>query len=239
MQVDKRSRYFLSHLVGSVIVACILLAVIFLIWYPTPLAQAVGINHIIFMLIIIDITIGPVLSFLIYKEGKKSLVFDLSVILILQISALFYGVYNIAQGRPAWIVYYKNSYELIRHADVIIESNLKKSSPWFGPKYVGIKLSSDPKKFSQELSLELSGFSLAQYPERYIPIENVKDDMKKYALPVQKLSKYNDPSMVSHILSHNPKAQYFFPMKASFEDITVLVDDTYQVIKIVNLRPWE
>lgn len=44
--------------------------------------------------------------------------------------------------------------------------------------------------------------------------------------------------MVSYILSHNPQAQYFFPMKASFEDMIVLVDDSYQLIKIVNLRPW-
>lgn len=133
------------------------------------------------MLIVIDITIGPVLSLLIYKEGKESLVFDLSVIVILQVLALFYGVYNIAQGRPAWIVYYKNSYELIRHSDVIVESNLSKSSSWLGPKYARVKLSSDPKKFSQKLSLELSGFSLA-----YIPIDNIKDDMKKYVLPIKK-----------------------------------------------------
>lgn len=236
MQLGKRYRYFLSHLIFSIFIACMVLALIFWVWYPEPLAKAVGVNQILFMLISIDIVIGPILSFVVYKEGKKTLVFDLSMIIILQLSALGYGLYNIAQGRPAWIVYYKDSYELIRHTDLI--SDARHISPWFGPKYVGVKLSSDPKIFSEELSLELAGYSLAQYPEKYIKVDLVKDDMKKYAQSMYLLNQYNDTSKVQDILKNYPNVKYFFPMKASFKDMTVLVDQNYNVIKIVDLRPW-
>ena len=57
------------------------------------------------MLLAIDVILGPLLGLLVYKEGKKSLKFDLSVIILIQIAALCYGVFSIEQGRPAWLVY--------------------------------------------------------------------------------------------------------------------------------------
>ena len=239
MQMSQRIKYFLSHLMSSIFIACLVLCLIFFIWYPAPLAQAVGVNHIIFMLIGIDIIIGPILSLIVYKQGKKTLIFDLTVIILLQVSALTYGVYNIAQGRPAWIVYYKNSYELIRHSDVVVEPNTKVKSPWFGPEYAAVKLSRDPVKYDEELSIELSGYSLAQFPERYIDSKDTLGDMRKYGRPLSELQQFNSVQQVKPILLRYPKAAYFFPLKAVAEDMTVLVDQNYHVIQIVNLRPWQ
>lgn len=238
MQLGKRSRYFLSHLFCSIFIACMVLALIFCVWYPTPLAKAVGVSHILFMLIGIDLVIGPILSFIVYKEGKKTLVFDLSVIIVLQLCALGYGLYNIAQGRPAWLVYYKNSYELIRHSDVVAPAGQAVSSPWLGPQYTAVKLSQDPQKYDEELTLELKGYSLAQFQERHIAWSKAKDDMQKYAIPVQQLTQFNDSALVQAQLQKYPQASYFFPLKALEQDMTVLIDKEYKIIKIVDLRPW-
>jgi len=58
---------------------------LFFIWYPQPLAKAVGVIHIFIMLIVIDVILGPSLSFFVYKEAKKTLKFDLAVIILIQI----------------------------------------------------------------------------------------------------------------------------------------------------------
>jgi hypothetical protein len=36
----------------------------------------------------VDVIIGPVLSFMVYKEGKKTLKMDLSIVILLQALAL-------------------------------------------------------------------------------------------------------------------------------------------------------
>ena len=46
----------------------------------------------------IDVILGPLLTLLVYKQGKKTLLFDLTVIVLLQISALGYGLWTISQG---------------------------------------------------------------------------------------------------------------------------------------------
>ena len=43
---------------------------------------------------------------------------------------------------------------------------------------------------------------------------------------------------VENILAKYPQATAFLPMKASAVDMTVLIDQKANVVKIVNLRPW-
>ena len=70
------------------------------------------------MMLAIDIVLGPFFTWLVYKEGKKTLVFDLVVIILIQIAALGYGIYNIAQGRPVWIVYSVDRFDLVRNNEL-------------------------------------------------------------------------------------------------------------------------
>jgi hypothetical protein len=100
-----RIKFFLVHIITSVIIAFLLTLLVFFIWYPSPFATAVGVTHIFLMLLVIDVILGPLLGLLVYKEGKKTLKFDLSVIILIQIAALCYGVFSIEQGRPAWLVF--------------------------------------------------------------------------------------------------------------------------------------
>ena len=47
------------------------------------------------MLLAIDVILGPVLGFIVFKEGKKTLKMDLAIIIVLQLSALSYGLFSI------------------------------------------------------------------------------------------------------------------------------------------------
>ena len=78
--MSKRLKFFLSHLFISFLIALLVIGLVFFVWYPSPLAIAVGVMHIFLMLLAIDVIVGPVLGLLVYKKGKKTLKFDLSVI---------------------------------------------------------------------------------------------------------------------------------------------------------------
>lgn len=242
--MSKRLKFFFSHLTISFLIALLVLGLVFFIWYPSSLATAVGVTKIFLMMLTIDVIVGPVLGLLVYKEGKKSLKFDLTVIILLQLSALCYGIYSIEQGRPAWLVYYADRFELVRKNE-IIQDNIAKALPqyqqssWFEPQYVTVEFSKDVNQRNGDMFTEvLGGISIAQRPERYIELNRAKKQMQQRAQKLELLQQYNNKTDVEKILAKYPQATAFLPMKASAVDMTVLIDQNANVVKIVDLRPW-
>jgi hypothetical protein len=65
------------------------------------------------ILVGVDVTIGPLLTLIIFDTRKKSLRFDLSVIAFLQIVALAYGVYIMFEARPVYTAFVKDRFEVV------------------------------------------------------------------------------------------------------------------------------
>ena len=91
---------FLTHLVISLIVVTLVFIVIRFQLYPDFYFAIQGISEIILILFAVDVVLGPLLTLIVFKKGKKSLKFDLSIIALCQIAALTYGSYIIYQERP-------------------------------------------------------------------------------------------------------------------------------------------
>lgn len=241
--MSKRFYFFLNHLVISLVFALLITSVVFLVWYPSPLAKAVGVTHIFLILVIIDVVIGPALGLLVYKEGKKSLKMDLSIIVIIQITALCYGIYSIAQGRPAWVVYNIDRFELIKNNEIIQGSSLhalpKYQKPsWLKPQFVATNPLKDIETRNNDLfTAVMQGVSTAQKPNRYVDIKKIEPLMQKYAQNLKLLNYYNNEKDVESYLYKYPQANGWLPLKASAVDMVVLMDKG-EVVKIVDLRPW-
>lgn len=244
--ISNRLKFFLSHLSISLLIALLVIGLVFFVWYPAPLAKAVGVTQIFLMLIVIDVILGPILGFLVYKEGKKTLKFDLAVIILIQLSALCYGIYSIAQGRPVWLVYNVDRFELVR-SNELIKENIQQAQVQYQqlsllkPQYVAVQFAKDPKQRSEDLFTEISsGISLAQRPERYVPLVQVKQLMQQRAQSLNMLEQFNDKAEVKKELAKYPQADAWVPLKANALDMVVLLNkDTVEVIKIVDLRPWK
>lgn len=243
--MTNRFKFFFSHLAISLLIALLVVGLVFFIWYPLPLATAVGVTQVFLMMLAIDVIVGPFLGFLVYKQGKKSLKFDLGVIIGLQIVALCYGIYSIEQGRPVWIAYNVDRFELIRKNEIVTD-HIDQALPQyqhtpFKPQYVAVQFSTDAKTRNDDLFAEVLGrISLAQKPERYVDFAQVKPKIKQRAQPLVLLRKFNTPSLVKLTLAQYPEANAFVPLKANAVDMTVLINkDTGEVVKIVNLRPWK
>lgn len=243
--MSKRLNFFIKHLIVSLLLAILLLGLVFLFWYPAPLAKAVGVTSIILMLFAIDIVIGPLLGLLVYKEHKKSLKFDLAIIILVQISALLYGVFTLEQGRPAWIVYNVDRFELVRKNEILEEHIDKAKSkfnhvPLLKPQYAMIENQKDPQKRQADLFTEvLGGVSLSQMPDRYIEFDQNILLKGNYIKNLDSLYNYNEKSTVDKIFNSTPTASGYVPLKANQTDMTVLLDKHGQPLKIVDLRPWK
>ena len=244
--MSKRLKFFFSHLSISFLIALLVIGLVFFVWYPAPLAKAVGVTNIFLMMLAIDVIVGPILGWLVYQEGKKTLKFDLSVIILIQIAALCYGVFSIEQGRPAWLVYNVDRFELVRKNE-LVDTNIQQAQPrfqkpsWFNPQYVATEFAKDIQQRNDEMFAEvLGGISIAQRPERYVELTQVTTQIQQRALPLVELQQYNPKTDVEKTLAEYPKANAWLPLKANAVDMVVLVNkESASIIKVVDLRPWQ
>ncbi|WP_180116017.1 TfpX/TfpZ family type IV pilin accessory protein [Acinetobacter sp. YH12140] len=234
MKLSKRIRYFFVHLACSLLVGVALLTLVFLVWYPAPLASAEGVTTIFLMLLVIDVILGPLLSLLVYKEGKKNLKMDLSIIVLIQVVAMGYGIYAIAQSRPAWIVQAGWLFEIVP-ANVVDTKDQKQADPayqhnsWLQPKWVAVDDAKNPNNL----------FAAPQLmPTTYNDLSYADQRLKQHAQTLASLQQFNTETDIQNVLKDYPTAKYWMPLRATGVGLTVLLDSEYKVIQAVDLRPW-
>lgn len=243
--MSNRLKFFVIHLITSAVLILIFVVFFIYTWYPFPLLKAVGASHLMFLVLLVDLCLGPFLTWVVFNEKKKSLKFDLTIIILIQFFALIYGVYTFEKGRPVWIVFHGDRFELIKKNDVIINNTqLIKSQysnvGWWKPEYVAVKPSSDFIQQQKDIFFEvLGGNSLAQMPERYQPLANMQYELKRHSETLDLLTQFNPKHNVENILEKYPYANAWLPLKASAVDMVVLINkEKAEVVKIVDLRPW-
>jgi len=111
-------RAFLIHLSLSATIVAIVCALIFFAWYPYPYFDIVGAGSVLQILIGVDLIVGPVLTLILYKANKPGLIFDLSFIAIVQLTALIYGTTVIYQERPYFVVFAVDRFEVLAYSDI-------------------------------------------------------------------------------------------------------------------------
>jgi len=86
------------------------LAFVFLVWYPHPFFILEGLVQIVWVLVGVDIVLGPTLTLVVFKTGKPGLKRDLSIIAAIQIFGFIYGAHTFYVERPAFAVIYDFDY---------------------------------------------------------------------------------------------------------------------------------
>tara|TARA_R110002020_G_scaffold315972_1_gene531030 strand:+ start:1366 stop:2154 length:789 start_codon:yes stop_codon:yes gene_type:complete len=231
------------HLSVSLLIVGALALLVFKVWYPTPLATATGVFVIFAMVFVVDLLIGPLLTLVVYKKNKKSLVFDLTVIALIQIAALSYGIYSLSQARPVWLAFYNNRFEIVRLND-IEDIYLESASPKYihfsltGPKWVAAK----PRGTFQEIEdLKFGnklGAKIAHQPALYYPIEQAYSEIVVKAYKLSALEAANNKTDIDKYISQNLKAAGWLPLWGQYQHMVVLIDKSGIPLGIVDLRPW-
>ena len=137
------------HLLISAIVIGSFLLIVYFIWYPYPFYITEGLSHITIILLGVDLVLGPLMTLILYRKGKKYWLFDLSIVLILQLSAFAYGAVTIAEGRPVYIVFATDVFKTVP-SSMIDRSTLKDKSLDYSlfsrPIYIYATVPNDPKE---------------------------------------------------------------------------------------------
>lgn len=232
---------FIIHLAISLLMVLASYLFIHLLWYPAPLFKATDTGKIFVMILLVDLILGPLLTFVVYKKHKKTLRMDLTIIVLIQLSALAYGLYSVYQARPVWIAYVADRFELVRANDILEVDEPTYYLPKLGPEYINVDLTrlNASEKLDSILDETTYNISPAQRPKFYNSFDSAKPLIIKNSQDIILLNNYNNSADVENTVQKYPQADSFLPLKANAVDMTVLIDSsTGKVVKIVDLRPW-
>ncbi|MCL2297513.1 MAG: hypothetical protein FWC38_07215 [Proteobacteria bacterium] len=198
MTADKRlSRWQAAaiHLSISCAIALLVLVFIRFVFYPDFYFRLSGGLKLFFLIVGVDVVVGPLLTLAVYKHGKKGLKFDLSVIAALQVMALAYGLHTMWIARPVYTVFAIDHFAVISASEIVQES-LEKAKPEYqklplwGPRFVAVEMPSSPEEKQKLLFSALSsGADVQSFPEYYVPYQEKQEDILEKARLLQELEK--------------------------------------------------
>lgn len=109
-----RSRYHaaLIHFLASLSVFTLFVGILLFFWYPSPYFSASGGWQGLRLVAAVDLVLGPVVTLIVFnlKKSRRELVTDMSVVVFIQLAALFWGVVAVYDQRPVAVVFSDTSF---------------------------------------------------------------------------------------------------------------------------------
>ena len=183
------------HFIATALLAAAAAAIIFLVWYPHPFEFMVRGLELFTLVVGCDLALGPLLSLVVFNRSKTklALIVDYTAIAIVQISGLVYGVYNVAESRPVYIVYSVDRYEVVAARD-LTEAELAAATdaeyrkvPLSGPRYVAVIV--PEKDREQSLFDEVAGNPSFARPKWFHAVADALPQIRQRSFPIAELEK--------------------------------------------------
>jgi hypothetical protein len=212
----------LSFLVIGTIVFCALY-----FWFPYRLSVIAGLDRLFETMLVIDLVAGPLLTCVVYKSDKRLLRRDLSVIALVQMAFLAYGIHTTWASRPVLLVGAVDRLTLIFANEIAPKDLAKGRTPetrrlsWTGPLLVGT-LPPDNQKEREALMFAAiaGGTDIDRLPKYYVPFERAAPGLLQHALPVDA----SIPSADIRSVGKPPGEMRILPITSSRGDARILID---------------
>ncbi len=120
IKIDSLKRRAVTwHLALSLLLSMALAAWLLLHWFPAPFSFAAGALTGLVIVVSVELCLGPMLTLLLIhsKKSFKENVLDACVVAALQFSALGYGLWQVSLARPAAVVFWQDSFYLVKAFD--------------------------------------------------------------------------------------------------------------------------
>jgi len=181
------------HFLICVAIAAVVVTVMLEVWYPGALFEAAGGNTLLVILVGVDVTLGPLLTLVVFQAGKPGMAFDLWFIAIVQIAALVYGAYIVFLARPAFVVFVKDRFEVVTAAELEPEALAEAKYPQFrkvplsGPGLAVAEAPTDPAELKKVFEDALAGKDMQHFPRLYRPYAEHRAEVLAKAKPLERL----------------------------------------------------
>lgn len=124
-----RLRASAIHLFISLTIATLAALLVFGWWYPYPYRELSGGRELFALMVAVDVVLGPLITLVIFNTNKtgRHLMMDFTVIGLLQVAALSYGLWTVFLARPVHLIFEYQRMVVIHAVDIAPETLLKAS----------------------------------------------------------------------------------------------------------------
>jgi hypothetical protein len=191
-----RLKAFGLHLTGSACALTMIVGGLYLGWYRWPGWYLTGVPHVLLIVGVVDLALGPTLTLIIANPHKprRVLARDIAIIVTVQIAALIYGAATLWQGRPLYYTFSTDVLEMVQASDVeAAEAALaRRQNPalaphWYSlPRWVWAPLPDNPEEAASIVNSAVlgGGKDVIDMPRYFKPWEQGLPKLRAQLAPV-------------------------------------------------------
>ncbi len=189
-------RAFAAHLGVSFVIAALAAWLVLRVWFPYPYRMLAGGMHLFWIMVGVDVVCGPLLTAVLFnpRKPRRELLLDLSLVALVQLGALGYGLYSIALARPVVQAFETDRFAVVAAAE-IEKTQLPQALvgmqqlSWAGPKLVGTRAPKNSEERLKSIELSLQGLEPSARPDWWQPYEQSVPEVQKRMKPLADLRK--------------------------------------------------
>lgn len=164
-----------AHLGLNILVAAAVAALVFWVWYPYPYHQLMGSLDLMWLIIVVDVVCGPVLTLVLAdpRKSRTALWRDLAWVACIQLAALAYGLYTVAVVRPVVVAFEQDRFNVVSAIEVQRDElsaapEELRSLSWFGPRRIALRAAENANERASVLDLSLKGIEPSMRPSYWL-----------------------------------------------------------------------
>ncbi|MFM2276079.1 MAG: hypothetical protein RL211_1951 [Pseudomonadota bacterium] len=182
------------HLGISLVLAAFAGALVFGLWYPFPYREISGGRELFWLLVSVDVVLGPLITLAIFDRRKpgRELVRDLALVGLIQLAALGYGLWSVFVARPVYLVFEYSRFVVVHAVDVPQELLGQappglQSLPLTGPGLLSLRPFKDEAERMSATFAALQGAALSARTDFWQSYAAGAADVLRVARPVAEL----------------------------------------------------
>lgn len=235
----------LIHATISVLIIGCIAAITFAVWFPGAYADFAGGVRLFWLIAGVDMVLGPLMTLVVFnlKKPRRELVRDLTIVALIQVAALTYGLTVLFQARPIALVFEVDRFRVISAAEVMeteFESHpdARKLVSLFGPSVVGTRTARDSDERVAAIDFALQGWDVGQRPSFWVPYPSIMPHALSSARPIRTLIEKRSASsdMIRLQLSSLGLAESsarFLPLSSRKRDGAAILDASGRVVAML------
>lgn len=192
--MSRRIQWAGVHLAISLLIAALVAALVFLVWFPHPFRELAGGVKLFLIIVTVDVILGPAATLIVANPRKslRELRLDVLLISLLQVAALAYGLWTMVQARPVYMAFEVDRLRIVHAVDVDPTLLAQAPEQWrqlpMGrPQLVAVRPFRSDQERSDAMFAELGGATLGARPDFWMPFADAVAAVKAEAKPLPEL----------------------------------------------------
>lgn len=185
------------HLAATGLVGLSAAALVFALWYPWPYRAISGGTELFLLVVGVDLVLGPLITLTIFspKKSRAELTRDLAAVVIVQLSALGYGLLTVFEARPVVLALEGDRFRAVSAAAVQTDELSRaplalRQMSLTGPRLVNTSRPTNEEQQQEAILMAMAGADLGTRPSYWIEWSDAaRESTRQHSKPLKELLK--------------------------------------------------